>query len=407
MHDWALLLFAVTYAGIALGHVPGLALDRTGIALLGAIAMVATGVLPMGEALASVSMPTILLLYALMVVSAQLRLSGGYTAAAVAVSRLAGRPRLFLAILMGLSGALSALLVNDIVCLGFTPVVAVATLRAGLNPVPFLLGLAMASNIGSAATIIGNPQNMLIGQVGHLGFARFLAFCAPPSLLALAGAYGVLLRLYRGRLQTVVELSDSAGEDWPVLDRHQCRKGVLAVVLLIGLFFTPWPRELVALTVAAWLLASRQTATRDLLGRVDWHLITLFCALFIVIRGLETTGVPEWLLAASRGAGFDPARPVGMALLSALLSNLVSNVPAVMLLVRFLDPGDPTAWYSLALASTFAGNLIVIGSIANLIVIEQAARHGIRISFREHARAGIPVTLLSMAILLGWLALLR
>ena len=406
MHDWTLLLFAVTYAGIALGHVPGLALDRTGIALFGAIAMLATGVLPMDAALASVSMPTILLLYALMVVSAQLRLSGGYTAAAVAVSRLADRPRLFLAMLMGVSGALSALLVNDIVCLGFTPVVAVATLRAGLNPVPYLLGLAMASNIGSAVTIIGNPQNMLIGQVGHLAFGRFLAFCAPPSLLALAGAYGLLLRLYRGRLRAVA-LTAGAGADWLAFDRHQCRKGVLAVGLLIALFFTPWPRELVALTVAAWLLASRRTATRELLERVDWHLITLFCALFIVIRGLETTGLPEWLLAASRGTGFDPARPIGMALLALPLSNLVSNVPAVMLLVRFLDPGNPTAWYALALSSTYAGNLIVIGSIANLIVIEQAARYGIRISFREHARAGIPVTLLSMAILFGWLALLR
>ena len=188
MHIIAVSIFFLCYTGIALGSLPGVALDRTGFALLGAIAMVACGVLGLGDALHAVDMPTILLLYGLMVVSAQFRLGGFYGWTAVRISQSLDRPAYFLALLMLVSAGLSAVLANDIVCLAFTPVLAVGLLRAGLNPVPFLLGLAVSSNIGSAATIIGNPQNMLIGQVLKLDFGRFLLWCAPPSLIGLAGS---------------------------------------------------------------------------------------------------------------------------------------------------------------------------------------------------------------------------
>ena len=173
-------IFVLTYVGIALGRIPGLALDRTGIALLGAIAMVAVGALKPDEAWQAINVPTILLLYALMAVSAQFKLSGFYTRMALGINRFIVRPRVFLGALMAVSAVLSALLANDIVCLAFTPVLCLSLLDAGLDPAPFLLGLACASNIGSAATIIGNPQNMLIGQVAGLKFAKFLLWCAPP-----------------------------------------------------------------------------------------------------------------------------------------------------------------------------------------------------------------------------------
>ena len=403
----ALLIFTITYIGVALGRFPGLALDRTGVALLGGIAMVVTGVLTEGEALRSVDGATLALLYALMVVSAQLRLGGFYSHVAVRISRLVSPPRRFLLLLMLVSAGLSAVLVNDIVCLAFTPILATALLQAGLNPIPFLLGLAISSNIGSAATIIGNPQNMLIGQVGRLDFGHFLLWCGPPSLLALLASYGVLIWRYRGRWQAAPNSRNEPPGALPPYDAHQTRKGLLAVVLLIVLFFTPLPREVSALVIAGVLLCSRRMQTRWILELVDWHLITLFIGLFVVIGGLEAAGWADQAMTWLAARGIALGNACNLAVVAQVLSNAVSNVPAVMVLVKFLDPKTPGPWYVLALSSTFAGNLLTIGSIANLIVIEQARLCGISIGFREHSRSGIPVAGVSLLILLGWMALWR
>jgi Na+/H+ antiporter NhaD/arsenite permease-like protein len=407
MQTLALILFVLTYAGVALGEIPGLALDRTGIALLGAIGMVAFGVLDMRAATLAIDMPTILLLYSLMVVSSQFRLGGFYTHVALAITRYLDRPRKFLLVMMAVSALLSAVLANDIVCLAFTPVLAVSILRAGLHPLPFLLGLAASSNIGSAATIIGNPQNMLIGQVGRLDFAHFLAWCIVPSLLSLGAAYGILLLSFRGAFQGGATSAPVASGADPEYNRHQSNKGLLITLLLVISFFTPIPREVSALAAAGVFLCSRKMGTRSLLGLVDWHLITLFCALFIVMQGIEVTRLPERAMDALAARGISLTNPFTLTAVSVVLSNLVSNVPATMVLVKFLDPADPTAWYVLALSSTFAGNLITIGSIANLIVIEQAKECGVTIRFRDHARAGIPITLASLLILVAWIALVR
>ncbi|MEW6593358.1 MAG: anion transporter [Thermodesulfobacteriota bacterium] len=400
------IIFCLTYAGVALGRIPGLMLDRTGIALLGAIAMVVSGAVPLPEAVGAIDLPTIILLYALMVVSAQLRLGGFYTWVALSSSRLTARPALLLAAVMGLAAVLSALLANDIICLAFTPVLCATLLAAGRNPLPYLMGLAMASNIGSAATIIGNPQNMLIGQVGRLDFAAFLLWCGPPSLLALVAAYGLIRWAYRDIFQApLLPPAEVPTAPWPEFNRWQAGKGLLATALLVVLFFTPLPRELTAITVAGVLLCSRHMHSRRILELVDWHLITLFCALFIVIHGITDQGLPARVIAALSNHGINLADPAMLTGISTVMSNLVSNVPAVMLLVRFLDPGQPVPWYTLAVASTFAGNLLVIGSIANLIVIEQARPFGVAISFRDHARIGVPVTLSSLLILIGWIYL--
>jgi len=402
--DWTLLIFLVTYTGVALGHIPPWALDRTGFALLGAIAMVVSGALTITQAVAAVDLPTILLLYALMIVSGQLRLGGFYTWTVLRLSRYLDRPRLFLALVMVVGGALSALLTNDIVCLAFTPVLVVTVCRRRLNPIPFLLGLAAAANIGSAITIIGNPQNMLIGQLGRLDFGRFAAWCAPPSIAALAAAFDFICWVYRDRFGGGgAACGEADASDWPAFNQWQTTKGLLVVGGLIVLFFTPVPRELSAIALAGVLLCSRRMSTRRLLGFMDWHLLTLFVGLFIVIQGIETTGWPARIIAALAAAGIDLRDLALLSSVSTVLSNLVSNVPAVMLLTRFLDPAAPAQWYALAVSSTFAGNLITIGSIANLIVIEGARNLGIAVTFKEHARVGVPVTLLSLGILLGWI----
>lgn len=401
----AIVIFLFTYAGVALGRVPGLTLDRTGIALLGAIAMVVAGIVSIDEAVRSIDFPTIILLYALMVVSAQLRLGGFYTWSALRITVLLEDPRPFLLVLMVVSAVFSAILANDIVCLAFTPVLTWSLLRARLHPLPFLIGLAVSTNIGSAATVIGNPQNMLIGQIGRLDFTQFLFWCAPPSILALVGSYGLICLICRGDFHKIegAEPGGEWGGNWPNFNRWQSVKGLIAVTCMVALFFSPLPRELSALAVAGFLLCSRKMKTRHILELVDWHLITLFCALFVVIHGIESVHVLERIFSFLGEQGLDMGNLSFLTIVSAVMSNFFSNVPATMLLTRFLDPSNPLEWYTLALSSTFAGNLIVIGSIANLIVIEQAARYGVRITFADHARVGIPVTLFSLCVLILWI----
>jgi Na+/H+ antiporter NhaD/arsenite permease-like protein len=404
----AATIFILTYVGVALGRVPGLMLDRTGIALLGAMAMVLFGVATIPQATAAIDIPTILLLYALMIVSAQLRLGGFYTWVVLKSTAWLTHPRSFLMIMMALSALLSAILANDIVCLAFTPVLALSLYSANMNPIPFLLGLAISSNIGSAATIIGNPQNMLIGQMGNLHFGNFLLWCGPPSIFSLVAAYFFICKVYEGRFMDPGRVEDlPKHKPWPEFNQWQSIKGLIATGILMVLFFTPIPREYSAIAVAGILLCSRKMRSRTILELVDWHLITLFCALFVVIHGIGIYQIPQSIMDFLSGQGIEVRNLLMLTGISTVMSNLVSNVPATLLLIQFLEPSNHVQWYVLALSSTYAGNLIIIGSIANLIVIEQARFFGIRISFREHAKTGVPVTLVSLLILISWIYVVK
>lgn len=400
-------LFICVYVGIALGRIPGLAIDRTGVALLGAIGMLELSGMTLTEAGTLIDLHTLLLLYALMVFSAQLRLGGFYTRVAWKLTLLLERPPRFLAWQMTASALLSSLLANDIICLAFAPVIARACLTAGISPMPHLLGLAMAANIGSAATLIGNPQNMLIGQLGRLEFADYLAWSLIPTLVSLAGAWVILRLLYRSVLDRRPDPNGTASitvadTDQP-FDAWQTGKGLILLTLLVALFFTELSRDMVALSLAALLLLSRRMRTRSILGLIDWHLLTLFAALFIVVGIFRGTGAPDQIMHWLAAQGVELSDGHVLTFVTALLSNLVSNVPATMLLTQVLDPAHPENWYILAMASTFAGNLLLIGSIANLIVAEQVAPLGVQLGFGEYARAGVPITLLSLAILSMWL----
>lgn len=392
--------FGLVYLGMALGRIPGLALDRTGVALLGAIVMVALGALSLEGAWAVVDMPTLYLLFALMVVSAQFRLAGFYSEVVRRIVALQTGPAGLLALVIAAAGALSAVLTNDVVCLAMTPVLAEGCIRRRLDPVPFLLGLACASNIGSAATLIGNPQNILIGQTLSLGFARFSLDAGVPALLGLVAAWAIIARRFRGRWERAQE---PVASDTLRFNRWQSAKalGVTAVLIVAFLCFDQLPRHGVALTCAAVLLLSRRMASRDMLGLVDWQLLVLFISLFIVNGALSHTGAMAASLAALRGAGLDAGQPHWLFVLSAVLSNLVSNVPATMLLLPAAT--HPFAGPVLALSSTLAGNLVIVGSIANIIVVTSARPLGVSIDFSTHARTGIPVTLATLLIAAVWL----
>ncbi len=397
-----LIIFLGVYLGMVLGRIPGLALDRTGVALLGAIALLALGKVELEEAWAAVDVPTIALLLGLMVVSAQFRLGGFYSAVTRRLSAADVSPPALLALLIGAAGLMSALLANDIVCLAMAPVLAEGCVRRDLDPKPFLLALACAANVGSAATLIGNPQNMLIGQALDLSFAGYIPVGGVPALLGLAVTWWVICRITGDRWHRRCTIAPVQA---PPFDRWQTGKGMLLLTLLVGAFlFAPWPREIVALAVGGLLLMSRRMHTHQMLGLVDWQLLVLFIGLFVVNHALAASGMLAAAMSALGAAGIELANPAWLFAVTIPLSNLVSNVPAVMLLL-------PAAAHSLAgpvlaLASTLAGNLFIVGSIANIIVVDQAARLGIVITWREHLRIGAPVTILTLVIAAGWLLLL-
>ena len=384
-----------------LGEIPGLALDRTGVALLGALVLVATERVTPAAAWAAVDVPTLALLFGLMVVSAQFRLGGFYTWLTRRIVAAPLRPTALLGAVVVVAGGLSALLANDIVCLAVAPLLVEGCARRGLAPVPFLLALACAANVGSAATLIGNPQNMLIGQTLRLSFSGFLADALVPSVVGLGLVWGLVHLSVRGRWASPTPVPAVAV---PELDRWQTAKGLLILAaLVLGFLFTPVPREVLALGAAALLLTSRRMASRDLIGLVDWHLLVLFVGLFVVNHAVAEAGLATQANGALRAAGVDLGDLRWLFPATAVLSNLVSNVPAVMLLLPHAS--HPLAGPVLALSSTLAGNLLIVGSIANIIVVDQASALGVRIGWREHARVGVPVTLATLAVAAAWLAL--
>jgi Na+/H+ antiporter NhaD/arsenite permease-like protein len=399
--DVAILsVFALVYLGMVLGGWPGLALDRTGVALLGAIALIAIGAISPQGAWDAIDVPTIALLFGMMVVSASLRTSGFYARITEHIVALDVSPPKLLAILIAVAGGLSAVLTNDIVCLAMAPLLVECCQRRGLAPIPFLIALACASNVGSAATLIGNPQNILIGQTLHLGFVRYLALAIGPAVLGLGAVWAVIAWSARSRWEASrapVALSQVPYDVFATWKTIAVTAGVM-----LAFVFTPWPREIVALGAAGVLLISGRTRSRDLLAMVDGQLLVLFVGLFVVNHTLQSAGLLEHGLAFAREHGVDPSRPVTMFWSTAVLSNVVSNVPATMLLLPAAT--HPLSGPILALSSTLAGNLIVVGSIANIIVVDQAAAHGVPISWREHARIGVPVTLITLAIAAAWLA---
>jgi len=393
------------YLGMILGGLPFLQLDRTGIALLGAIAIVALGVLSPEQAARSIHLPTLLLLFAFMVISAQMRLGGFYTRITLEVAELPLSPPALLAAVIAAVGTLSAVFSNDVVCLAIAPVLADACLQRRLDPVPYLLGLACAANVGSAATLIGNPQNMLIGQVLELSFLGYFLAALVPVLLGLAATWGVITWQTRGRWRTV--LDDPPPErrrDDAVYDRWQTAKGLAIAGALLAVFlFTDMPREVAALTGAGLLLMSRKLHSNKMLGLVDWELLILFIGLFVVNRALAQTGLTATAVHTLADAGVSLAEPGPLFVATLLLSNVVSNVPAVMLLLPAAT--EPFSGPLLALVSTLSGNFFIVGSIANIIVVDAARRRGIAIDWRSHARAGVPVTLFTLAVTAVWFTL--
>jgi Na+/H+ antiporter NhaD/arsenite permease-like protein len=390
----AYLIFAATYAVLAIGRLPGFRVDRTGAALIGAALMLATNVITLEEAYAAINYDTIMLLFGMMIVVANLRVSGFFTLVSDWAVGHARRPIVLLSAIAAVAGVFSAFFVNDTMCLVLTPLVLDITEKLRRNPVPYLLAVAMASNIGSVAAITGNPQNMMIGSFSRIPYRLFSAALAPVAAIGLVLTVLVIACVYRAEFRSAAKLLP---ENRAVrVHRPLMWKSLAASAVMLGLFFAGWPIPKVAFVTGVLLLITRRVKPERIYREIDWSLLVLFIGLFIVIAGVEKTPLPTRLFVFATHHGLDRAAP--MTIFTAILSNIVSNVPAVLLFKSFVPrlPDPARAWLTLAMSSTLAGNLTLLGSVANLIVVERA-RRTVRITFAEYARAGLPLALLTLA----------
>jgi Na+/H+ antiporter NhaD/arsenite permease-like protein len=396
----AIGIFAASYLALAIGKVPGLSIDRAGVALVGACLMVASGVVSLDEAYRAIDLATITLLLGMMIIVANLRISGFFALINAWVAGHVHRPLLLLAAIVVVSGVFSAFLVNDAICLVMAPLVLELTLALRRNPVPYLLAVAMASNVGSTATITGNPQNMMIGSVSQIPYAQFAAALAPVAVFGLLLTFALLALLHRRDFH---EGAHRLRAPRLRVNRVLIARSLLATVVVVGLFFAGQPPAKAAIIVGALLLLTRRVKSARVYAEIDWSLLLMFTGLFIIVAGAERELLtPQVLDAVGR---LHLASVPMLSVVTAALSNIVSNVPAVLLLKPFIAalPDHDRAWLVAAMASTLAGNLTVLGSIANLIVVEKAARRGVVIGFWEYFRVGAPLTVLTLLAGTLWL----
>jgi len=411
-------LIVLAFAGIAAGRLPRLAMNRASIALSAAILLILAGGIGYEEAFRAVDLETISLLLAMMILVANLRISGFFSLAGEKILTLANSPGAFLAIVVLASGFLSALFLNDTICIMLTPLVAEIARRAGRDGKPYLIGLATAANAGSCATAIGNPQNMLIASQSGIPFFEFVLWLAPPSILAMAFCYLATLLAFPKEFApgqatfapsaaAAAEGASTAASRRADMDKRLMVKSLVAAAILLLLLALGLRTSVAALTAAGFLMITRRIRPDRVFAEVDFGLLVFFSGLFVLTASVARSplfgrfmqGILPWM--DRPGAVF--------ALATVFTSNIVSNVPTVMLLSpvarSFANPA--TAWLMLAMASTYAGNLTLLGSVANLIVAEQGEKAGIRIGFLDYLKVGLPVTAASIAAGTAWLALLR
>lgn len=395
------IIFVFTYVAFSIGRIPGLRSDRVAAAIIGATLLVAFGELSIAEAQGAVDGSTLALLFGMMVLSAALEVSGAFALVGWWITHRARDPLALLVAISVASAVLSAFMINDVVCLAFTPLVLHIANGLGRDAKPYLLALATSSNVGSVATITGNPQNILIGSLSHISYARFAAALAPVAVMALAVNIAVIWFVHRSALGP--SFAAPAAERKPRVYRRWVRKsGVVTAAVLVAFVAGVHP-AVAALFGASLMLLTRAVEPGRLYARVDWTLLALFAGLFVVVAGVEKAGLAGHMLRV-----LDPLRPEsvwGLTTITAILSNLVSNVPAVMVLKSLVPhlPKQETAWLTLAMASTLAGNLTLPGSLATIIVVERAKGQS-HISFMDFLKVGLPSAVVSLVLGAAWLS---
>ncbi len=395
------IIFAASYLALAIGKIPGLAIDRAGVALVGACLMVASGALSLEEAARAIDPDTIALLLGMMIVVAGLRLSGAFAAVTAWAMRHAGKPLVLLCAVTAISGLFSAFLVNDAICLVLAPLVLELTLRMGRDPKPYLLAVAMASNVGSTATITGNPQNIMIGSFSRIPYTHFVLTLGPVALVGLAITAGLLTLFHRREFAAGGRLT--AVKAKIRVNRALVARALLGTSAMVVAFFAGQPPAKAAIIVGSLLLLTRRVKSERIYAEIDWSLLLMFAGLFIIVAGAQHALLTPDLIAIVGRLHMDQL-PI-LSAVTAVLSNLVSNVPAVLMMRPFVDvlPNHDTAWLTIAMASTLAGNFTILGSIANLIVVQKAAERGVVIGFWDYFRVGAPLTVITLALGTWWM----
>jgi len=396
------IVFLLTYAGIALGRVPGFRLDRAGIALTGAALMMTIGAVTPEEAYRAVNLDTLALLLGMMIVVAHLRLSGFFRLVTSWALVHAHSPLILLATVTVTAGAFSAFPVNDAVCLVMTPLVIEVTRSLRRDPIPYLLAVAMASNIGSAATITGNPQNMIVGAISRIAYVEFAAALAPVAAVGLVVVIVVLATLWWREFRQATELT--AKPPPARVHKAQLVKAVLVTFGVIAAFFAGVPAAMAAFLGGALLLVTRAIKAHKVYQEIDGSLLLMFAGLFVVVAAADKILLTPDLIGSVQAFHF--ANSYVLTFDTAVLSNVISNVPAVLALKPFVLglPDQHCVWLVIAMSATLAGNLTPVGSVANLIVAERARAAGIHVSLWAYCRAGIPITLATLALGAWWLS---
>lgn len=401
----AWLIFLSSYLVFAVGRLPGTKIDRTAMAVIGAVGMFVFGVVSPRDAIESVDFQTIVLLFSMMLIAASLHLAGFFEwIAHLVIEHL--RPKQLLPGVVFTSGILSAFLVNDVVCVVMAPLVLEICKRVRVKPVPYLLALATASNIGSSATITGNPQNILIGSISGISYREFAAHLAPVAMIGLFADWALLYWIFlRGDSENTQAPESKAGKGEHEREIHPGWPLSVTVCVLLG-FLLGYPPALVAAAGGALVLVQRRRSPKAIYSDVDWSLLVLFVGLFLILGGAQRAGITRELLGAAERLNLHSS--VIFAAVVTLLSNVASNVPTVMLLKNLVPQFQDarTAWLLLAMSSTLAGNLTITGSVANIIVVEKARTES-HISFLEYMKIGVPVTLITLGIGLAWLSYVR
>ena len=405
----AAAILGLTYLGVAVTRLPRVNVDRPSAAFTGAVLMILFGVLSFDAAVRAINFPTIALLLGMMMLIAALDRTGFFIYVAARLLAIGTTPARLLVMVVVITAVLSALLVNDTAVLLLTPVFIRACGLLRTNPVPYLIAEAMASNIGSTATMVGNPQNMIIGVSSGISFLSFFLYLAP---VAVAGCLALVLLMYlvyrrdfRQAFTPDLARLQELGPDQP---RAARRAALLLVPTVLAFFLSPFigvDISLVALTAGGVVLLTSGVRPAEIIRGVDWVLLLFFAGLFVVIGGAREAGVLDLILAHINVAP-DLRGIVSMHLASAAVSQLVSNVPLTVLVIPLIEetPGQ-VLWISLAAGATLGGNATLIGAVANLIVAEVALKDGVTVSFGEFIRVGLLVTVVTLGLSIGILAL--
>jgi Na+/H+ antiporter NhaD/arsenite permease-like protein len=388
------IIIGLTYFGLALGYFPGLRMNRATIALVGSGLLIASRTVDLSQAWQAIDPTTIVFLLSMMVVNSNLAYAGFFRLAIVKLIRLTRSPfELLLVITFG-SGLLSTVFLNDTMVLVFTPLVLTLTTTLGLNPIPYLLAMASATNLGSVATLSGNPQNILVGSFSGIGYLDFAQALSPIALMGLVLQIGWLWWLYP-EVRSCQPRSPIALPEPRIFKPLFLKTGIITGALLTA-FVVGLPLAESALAAASLLLITRRIKPERTLKSVEWDLLLLFSGLFILTKATRNLNIFDAALQSI-------VAPEKLLAFTTVLSNLISNVPAVLLIHPAISPDDTNSWLRLAAASTLAGNLTLFGSVANLIVVEAAARLGHRLSFWEHLRFGMPLTIVMLLITYWWI----